>query len=187
MKNFLLLMSIWFCSITMYGQKDLSIVGIPLGISAKEFDSQLIQKGFKNLDGGDTKIYKGEFIGETVLLATLEIDNRILRAMVTFEAKESWNAVLSQYKQIKSLFLKKYGECQHVSEEKLDEFYTEYPTFILMGLKKGDLRYGTYFKTETGYIAINISSSEGTEGNIKLTYDHNDLSAQREKRNLDDI
>lgn len=171
-KNLLLVLFCVFSSV-VFSQEHIKFKGIPLNGNVNSFAQELVKIGFKIVKSkGDIILMKGEFINkECEILVVGSTKTNIVWKVIAYLPKEtSWYSIKNDYFEVKKQFQQKYGGGE--SYEYFSKPYYEGDGYEMQALGVDKCTYTTFFKTELGTIAVDISKYErisiGYEDKINL-------------------
>lgn len=161
--------------------------GVPIDGTLSSFIQKLQSKGFKKLQDDiddDIKIMEGNFAGEqsTLYILASPKSKTVWKVLVQYPKENSWSSLKYKYKDIKNLYIKKYGEPKDHFEFFSKPYY-EGDGYELQALKNDKCTYATYFKLKEGYISVAISSP----GCIEISYEDSLNNALKNKEKDSDI
>ncbi|UKJ06199.1 hypothetical protein [Solitalea lacus] len=133
---------------------------IPINDSLNQFVAQLKKQGFTPWKITDLKAYlTGKFTGDDVHVMVEATPKTVYSVTVMYDKQTTWKSIKSQYDNMKSMLISKYGEPVE-SVEKFDSPYYEGSSLELYALNEDRCTYRTVFasKAGNGMIQLKISS-----------------------------
>lgn len=169
--------------------KHMTFKGIPLNTPVKDFIAKLQADGYDlRKEEKELVMLKGSFARYNDCLIGLKYFSNqkiVYKATVVFEERETWEGLLNQYENLKSMLTEKYVENATIKEiEEIDTYKPKInDEFNLTLLKLGKVKYITHLKTPEGDIFLEISSNRF----VTLTYFDNINAAKAESAAMDDL
>lgn len=171
-KNLLLISFCVFSSV-VFSQEHIKFKGIPLNGNVNSFAQELVKIGFKIVESkGNIITMKGEFINKEceILVVGSKKTNLVWKVIAYLPKEISWSSIKSDYFEVKKQFQQKYGDGE--SYEFFSKPYYEGDGYEMQALGVDKCTYATYFTTELGTIAVDISKYEqisiGYEDKVNL-------------------
>ncbi len=134
--------------------------GIPIDGALNPFVTQLKKQGFSvvSVTSSDA-ILKGKFTDQDVHILVQASYNKVYGVTVSYEKKDTWNAVKAEYERMKLMLVGKYGDPMEVIEE-FESPYREGSGSELLALRKDKCTYMAQYASESGngMIRLKISS-----------------------------
>lgn len=174
-----------------YSQEHLTFQGIPIEGSLDSMITKLKAKGFKLdqvVEEHDAAIMTGNFTGKEANLYIFATPKTkvVWKIAATFEKKDSWYSLKSQYNEYKQAYTDKYGKPESHYEFFSDPYY-EGDGYELQALRLEKCHYLSVWELNTGMIGINLQSG----GNLSIGYEDNINTALQNKEEkssvMDDI
>ncbi len=151
------------CGIGHFKFKDISIDG-PI----KPFVAQLKKQGFTVLKTTEVDaILSGKFTDEDVHLLVQATPKNVYGVTVSYSKQSTWKAIKTQYENMKSMLVAKYGEPKEIIE-KFDSPNSEKYGLELYALRNDKCTYMALFGTENGNGMIRIKI--GPDASLVITY-----------------
>ena len=136
----------------------------------------------------DLTSLKGEFVSrdcEVYVLSTPKT-HQVCKVVVFTNSYSNWNDIKSDYLEYKELYTKKYGE-PFDSFAFFSKPYYEGDGYEMQAISKKKCEYSSYWKTEEGVIALQISSSRQITFGYEDAINMNTYTKEQESNNIDDI
>lgn len=157
--------------------------GIEIDGTCKKMSSQLQNLGFSEIttfDNGSI-VMNGTFAGVygcDVLLCSSQFTNKIWKILVRLPAEKNWYSLKDRYLKLKGIFTKKYGHPD--AYEYFTSPYEEGDGYEITAFGAGNATYASYFKTDKGYIVVQIIE----DGVVELAYE-DDINADMHSKAQD--
>lgn len=174
-------------SIESKNEYHLSIMGIEIDEYDRDFENKLENKGFKKIE---TEVFSGSFINkECNLFASTNLFGDINYVEIKFKEKyKSWSTLKSEYKRLKELYEKKYGNLM-TNLESFEEGYYDGEGLELFALENGKVNYISYWPHIYGKGSIMIILNRDCTISISYLNDAHSYvhEVMTEKSNLNEI
>lgn len=153
----------------------------------------MAKKGFKYK--GDTRdgasVLKGDFAGYKeckIYVCTLDNKDLVARISVTFPPQEQWKHLHGDYKNLKALLIKKYGNPASCVEKFQEaSIYASDDWFKMSGVKNDKCQYVTCFNVKNGQIILSIEHQGHSSCFVMLTYSDKSNSHTIKQHAIDDL
>lgn len=154
----------------------LKFKGVPIDGTLNEYVSKMKQAGFV-LEGTEDGVamLSGEFAGYSdciVGVKTLQKLNLVHEIVVLFPSQDKWAGLSYDYKRLKTMLTKKYGEPDKCMEKfNAPSYMIEDDNDKMYQVKMNNCKYHSIFNTDNGSITLMISN-EGYDNScrVKLFY-----------------
>lgn len=170
----------------------LEIMGIPLDGNIKDFESELLKKGFIKADSYSyikrNFLYNGLFTGRDVTLGigTTNTSLTVFKAFVMFKPSDSWETLIRIYDDLKRSYIMKYGD--PLSVEKFESPYDHGNTLKIYALEKGKGEYYSIWRIGgCGYIMLKIDFLAYGYANVIVSYEDEANGMVLERERMGDI
>jgi|SRR5580693_7932569 hypothetical protein len=150
------------------GVGHLKFKDIPIDGSLDLFVIQLKKQSFTVLIIDKSHaILSGKFTGDDVKVLVQSTPEKVYGVTVNYDKQTTWNAIKTQYENMKSMLHEKYGDPQEITE-KFDSPYFENSGGELLALSQDKCTYSALFVTKTGsgMIRLRIAS----DASIAINY-----------------
>jgi hypothetical protein len=186
MKKILFVLSLVMTTLLYAQDEHLTFKGIPIDGTLESVTQQLEAKGYTRLDADDDlQIMSGDFAGYSncqLIISTVKNLDLTYLVLVSFEKKTTWHDLYGNYKSLKDLLAKKYGEPSTNIEQFHRKITPGYEMYYL-----DECRYTTLYELELGKILLTISKDAQV---ILAYYDRTNLEIKEQadlQEALDDL
>jgi len=164
-------------------QENVTFKGVPLIGTISSFAQELEKQGCTIKETkGNVVILKGEFVSREceIYVFGSKKTNTVWKVVAYLPEAKSWYSLKSEYLKLKTQFQQKYGKGK--SYEFFSNPYYEGDGYEIQALRKEKCTYTTFFDTERGPIAVEISKYE----QIKIAYEDaiNTKSHEQEEKDI---
>lgn len=157
-------------------------MGIELGGSIEQFESELQKKGFNRTSydesSGVISYEGGKFTGEDVLLMAVIRCDVVSSVAVMYEPTLKWHEAKTKYDNLKKYLIQKYGDPIQESEDFGVDFYDI--------SEKGELME-SHFNIPGGKVALSIGAINSYSGAVVLFYVDASALAFMNQEKLNDL
>lgn len=166
----------------------LTFKGVPIDGSLNEFVNKMKEAGFMHTDTQNgVATLKGDFAGYKscfIFVRTLKPRYLVSEIVVAFPFRSYWYEAESDYKNLKDMLTRKYGEPVKVKEE----FNRNNPSddYKFHYLKRYEGFYYCVFEAENGRLSLEIEG-DGTRGRVNLWYTDKINTAKTEADAMNDL
>lgn len=155
-----LLMVLALTTLSVFAQGEhLKFKGIPIDGTLKEFTSKLKAKGFeKTTEGNNYIAFQGSFAGYndcSIIVYSLDKIDLVHTVAVMFPDYDSWSLLEGNYKNIKSMLTKKYGN-PVMCEEGFHRDNIRDDNSKMYEFKMNRCDYSSTFVTDSGMIILKL-------------------------------
>lgn len=176
----------------IFAQQHLSFKGVPIDGTLKSYTDAMVKAGFHYEGTQDgTALLTGDFAGYkgcTILVLTQKNSDNVCSIAVSFPEHDTWKSLQSNYENLKSMLIKKYGDPIESTENFTTNIYDYDNYFVMEAIREEKFDWHANFETESGIISLTLSEGKqyGT-GTVLLLYIDKANSEKVRNAAMDDL